>query len=106
MSALKIVVGLLLLPAVLLAGGAPSGSQDALALQKTRERFVRERGAKTFYPADRFDLSGLPAYEPEAQVSGTLRIWGNNYLAASGLAQVWAEEFRTAHPALQMAWYL
>jgi len=102
MSALKIVVGLLLLPAVLLAGGAPSGSQDALALQKTRERFVRERGAKTFYPADRFDLSGLPAYESEQQVSGTLRLWGDNYLAHSGLAQVWAEEFRKAQPGIQI----
>ena len=106
MSALKIVVGLLLLPAVLLAGGAPSGSQDALALQKTRERFVRERGAKTFYPADRFDLSGLPAYESEQQVSGTLRIWGNNYLADSGLAQVWEEEFRKAQPGIQIEWNL
>src|SRR5205823_8821742 len=106
MSALKIVVGLLLLPAVLLAGGAPSGSQDALALQKTREKFVRERGAKTFYPPDRFDLSALPAYEPEDHVSGTLRIWGNNYLADSGLAQVWEEEFRKIQPGIRIEWNL
>src|SRR5439155_6854916 len=104
MSALKIVVGLLLLPAVLLAGGAPDGIHDALALQKTRERFVRERGAKTFYHADRFDLSGLPAYGPDEQFSGTLRNWGNNYLADSGLAQVWEEEFRKAQPGIQIEW--
>ena len=47
----------------------PSGSQDALELQRTRERFVKERGAKTFYPADKFDLSPLPAYEPKEKVS-------------------------------------
>ena len=99
MSALKIAAGLLLLPAILFAAGAPSGSQDALELQKTRERFVRERGAKTFYPADRFDLSGLPAYQPEEQVSGKLRIWGNNYLADSGLARVWEEERSAVLPA-------
>ena len=102
MSALKIAAGLLLLPAILFAASAPSGSQDALELQKTRERFVRERGAKTFYPADRFDLSGLPAYQPEEQVSGKLRIWGNNYLADSGLAQVWEEEFRKVQPGMQI----
>jgi phosphate transport system substrate-binding protein len=108
MSALKLIAaGLLLLPAVLLAGTTiPSGSQDALALQKTRERFVRERGAKTFYPPDRFDLSGLPAYQPEQKITGTLRIWGNNYLADSGLAQVWEEEFRRVQPGIQIEWNL
>jgi phosphate transport system substrate-binding protein len=106
MDALKIAAGLLLLPAVLLAASAPTGSQDALALQKTREKFVRERGAKTFYPADRFDLTALPAYKPEEQVSGTLRIWGNNYLADSGLAQVWEEEFRKIQPGIKIEWNL
>jgi phosphate transport system substrate-binding protein len=85
---------------------APSGSQDALELQRTRERFVKERGAKTFYPADKFDLSGLPAYQPQEKVSGTLRIWGNNYLADSGLADVWEAEFRKFHPDVRIEWNL
>lgn len=76
----------------------PSGSQHALELQCTRERFVKERGAKTFYPADKFDLSGLPAYQPQEKVSGTLRIWGNNYLADCGLSDVWEAEFRNSIP--------
>jgi len=84
----------------------PSGSQDALELQRTRERFVKERGAKTFYPADKFDLSGLPTYEPRQKVSGTLRIWGNNYLADSGLSDVWEAEFRKFHPDIKIDWNL
>ena len=84
----------------------PSGSQDALELQRTRERFVKERGAKTFYPADKFDLSPLPAYEPKEKVSGTLRIWGNNYLADSGLSDVWEAEFRKFHPDVRIEWNL
>ena len=84
----------------------PSGSQDALELQRTRERFVKERGAKTFYPADKFDLSPLPAYQPKEKVSGTLRIWGNNYLADSGLSDVWEAEFRKFHPDIRIEWTL
>ena len=91
---------------VLLAQSKPAGSQDALQLQKTREMFVRERGQKIFYPADHFDLSGLPAYQPAEQVSGTLRIWGNNYLADSGLARVWEDEFRKVQPGVKFEWNL
>src|SRR6266851_10091648 len=93
-------------PSTLAAQSVPGGSQDALELQRTRERFVRERGAKTFYPADKFDLSGLPAYQPQEKVSGTLRIWGNNYLADSGLADVWEAEFRKFHPDVRIEWNL
>jgi phosphate transport system substrate-binding protein len=85
---------------------APSGRQDALELQRTRERFVKERGKQTFYPAATFDLSGLPAYQPQEKVSGTLRIWGNNYLADSGLADVWEAEFRKFQPDARIEWNL
>jgi len=103
----SLAVAVLFLGRVLFAQtSAPSGSQDALELQRTRERFVKERGAKTFYPADKFDLSGLPAYQPQEKVSGTLRIWGNNYLADSGLADVWEAEFRKFHPDVRIEWNL
>src|SRR5260370_14689493 len=103
----SLAVAVLFLGRVLFAQtSAPSGSQDALQLQRTRERFVKERGATTFYPADKFDLSGLPAYQPQEKVSGTLRIWGNNYLADSGLADVWEAEFRKFHPDVRIEWNL
>jgi len=88
------------------AQSLPSGSQDALELQRTRAKFVQERGAKKFYPADKFDLSDLPNYKPEKKVSGVIRIWGNNYLADSGLAKVWEDEFRKFQPGVKLQWNL
>src|SRR5258708_40304118 len=79
-------------PAMAAEQSVPTGSQDSLELQRTRAKFVQERGAKKFYPADKFDLSGLPVYKPENKVSGVIRIWGNNYLADRGLATVCQEE--------------
>lgn len=45
-----------------------------------------------------FDLSGLPAYRPARQISGTIRLWGNNYVGDSGLAQQWRDAFLKFHP--------
>jgi len=88
------------------AQNAAPPSQDPLELQRTRAKFVKERAQQTYYAADKFDLSALPAYEPSAKVSGKLRIWGNNYIADSGLADVWAEEFRKFHPGIQIEYNL
>ena len=46
----------------------------------------------------RFDLSGLPHYAPDRQVSGTLRIWGNNYLTDGALGDYWRDGFRKVQP--------
>ncbi len=46
----------------------------------------------------RFDLSGLPSYQPKAKVAGRLRLWGNNYVGDSGLAGRWCEAFKQHHP--------
>jgi phosphate transport system substrate-binding protein len=93
-------------PAMAAEQSLPTGSQDSLELQRTRARFVQERGAKKFYSADKFDLSELPVYKPENKVSGVIRIWGNNYLADSGLATVWEEEFRKLQPGVKIEWNL
>lgn len=45
-----------------------------------------------------FDLSGLPAYQPKQQITGKIRLWGNNYVGDSGLAQRWRDEFIKRHP--------
>jgi len=80
--------------------------QDALELQRSREKFVKERGVKTFYPADQFDLKDLPPYRPEQKVSGAIRIWGNNYLKDGELAKYWEEGFRKFHPEVKIEWTL
>lgn len=91
-------------PAALAQVSTVPGSQDALQLQETRNRFVKERAKRTYYPADKFDLSGLPSYKPDKRVSGTLRIWGNNYLDDSGLSEEWEKAFRKFHPNVKFTW--
>jgi phosphate transport system substrate-binding protein len=70
---------------------------DANALSKAREIGTKSRASKKYYTKV-FDLSGLPKYQPNQQVSGTIRQWGNNYLQDSGLSQIWEDEFRKFQP--------
>ena len=44
-----------------------------------------------------FDLSDLPPYVPSKEIVGTVRLWGNNYIGDSGLAERWCEGFRMFH---------
>lgn len=80
--------------------GQSAPTTDADALSKARAIGNRGRSVKKFYPP-RFDLSGLPAYVPQASVSGTIRQWGNNYLKDSGLMDMWEAEFRRFHPGIR-----
>lgn len=84
----------------LAAAGAAAQAQntfDPLEMQKARTRSVTSKGHKVWYTRS-FDLSGLPDYVPETKVRGTIRQWGNNYLADSPLAAWWEDAFRKFHP--------
>ena len=73
---------------------------DADALSRARAVGTQTRAARRFYTRE-FDLSGLPEYQPQQQVSGVLRQWGNNYLKDSGLMEVWQRGFARFHPKLR-----
>ena len=77
------------------------GTADRAPVGSAAERRIRmaERAMQR-YPY-RFDLSGLPRYEPKHTVSGVIRLWGNNYIGDSGLAERWCTTFRKHHPAAQ-----
>lgn len=83
---------------MLVTGTAQAQSNDALELQKSRNKMVADTGLSVHYPADKFDLSGLPEYRPEQKVSGTLRIAGNNYIGDSPLGKYWMDSFSKHHP--------
>src|SRR5205085_1894068 len=55
-------------------------------------------GKRSAYPADKFDLSGLPPYRPERQISDTIRLWGNGYITTGTLGDYWTEGFRSFQP--------
>ena len=70
------------------------------------ERSVRlaDRGKSAY--TKRFDLSGLPRYVPDKQLSGTLRISGNNYIGDSPLASWWQEGFNKHQPGIKLEFSL
>ena len=67
--------------------------------------FRKQHGALGGY-RKRWDLSDLPHYVPQHQLTGTLRIWGNNYLDDGPLGQYWAEAFRKYQPGLKIEYHL
>jgi phosphate transport system substrate-binding protein len=88
---------------IVLAASAVSASgqsRDALDVQKARAQHVTSRAGKVYYTR-KFDLSDLPQYRPEQQASGTIRMWGSNYIADSPLMQYWEEGFHKYQPNIQ-----
>ena len=67
---------------------------------------VKGKGNKTFYPANRFNLDDLPAYVPEGNVSGTIRLWGSNYFTDGNLGKYWEKGFKKYHPDVSFYFHL
>lgn len=69
-----------------------------LAMQEARAEGLKAKGKKSFYPANQWDLSDLPAYVPEIQVTGTIRLWGSNYIVDGNVGAYWEQAFQKFHP--------
>jgi phosphate transport system substrate-binding protein len=69
-----------------------------LAMQEARSDNLKIKGPKTYYAAGKFDLSGLPAYQPKERVTGTIRLWGSNYIVDGKVGEYWEKEFQKFHP--------
>lgn len=95
---------LLLLPALLVSSpllpNAFAQQRDGLEVQKARTEHVISRAKRVYY-THKWDLSDLPDYKPEQQVSGTIREWGSNYPADSNLNQYWLTEFAKYEPGVK-----
>ena len=111
-SAPALVAGMagLLLPLSLLLGASPAAAQankvaHGLALQAARSKFVVVKAKKVFYNR-RWDLSALPDYRPQQQVSGTIRMWGSNYIEDSDLGKYWEEGFRKYQPGAHIEFHM
>jgi phosphate transport system substrate-binding protein len=72
--------------------------RDALAVQKARNAFVESQKTKHYYKPGQFDLSGLPAYVPEARISGPIRIWVSDMWGNPGFQQRLEAAFRKYQP--------
>src|SRR5580698_3968757 len=71
--------------------------RDSLNVQKARSEHVVGRGKKAFYTRT-FDLSDLPHFVPEGDVTGTIRMWGLNYIKDGNLTDYWEKGFAKFHP--------
>src|SRR6202171_1762830 len=80
------------------------GEKEAIDIQKARAGRVKARGEKVHY-TNKFDISGLPQYKPEQRVTGTIRIWGLNYLTDGNLAKYWEDGFHKYHPDVKIEWF-
>ena len=89
--------------AVLFYAAAPSLAQEpresteGLDMQAARGKMMSARGAKIAYTKI-WDLRGLPKYQPKQKVSGTIRVWGSNYITDGFLGGYWEAAFRKYHP--------
>jgi len=67
--------------------------------------FRKEHGVVGGY-TKQWDLGAMPHYAPTRQVTGTLRIWGNNYIKDGDLAQYWLEAFKKFQPGITIEYHL
>jgi phosphate transport system substrate-binding protein len=67
--------------------------------------FRKEHGSVGGY-TKRWDLGDLPHYAPKQQVSGTLRVWGNNYIRDGYLGEYWREGFAKFQPGITIEYHM
>lgn len=84
-------------------GTRPGESTSGMAMQEARASLMSERAKRIAYTKE-FDLSGLPNYAPTKPLSGTLRVWGSNYITDGQIGTYWAEEFQKYHPDVTFEW--
>lgn len=94
--------------AAAVAFALPSLAQDreALDVQKARNAHVQGRRDLRDYPADKFDLDGLPTYVPEKQLTGVIRMVGSNYVADSHVGELWVAGFKKLEPGITFEFVL
>lgn len=83
-------------------------SQDAkTALHAQADHFasIAKRGREIHY-TKKFDLSGLPHYEPKQLLAGWIRFHGNNYLVDGKLGEYWQQGFAKFQPGLHISYFL
>lgn len=80
-------------------------ARKAIELQVLRAKMIYESGQKAHY-TKKFDLSGLPHYQPGPPLNGWLRLHGNNYLSDGKLGEFWQQAFAKHQPGIRLAFYL
>jgi phosphate transport system substrate-binding protein len=80
-------------------------STEGLDMQAARAKMMSARGAKVAY-TKKFDLSGLPNYVPKQKLSGTIRVWGSNYITDGSLGGYWEAAFKKYQPEVNLEYHM
>ncbi len=67
--------------------------------------FRKEHGSVGGY-TKRWDLSDMPHYKPKVHLTGTIRIWGNNYIKDGYLKDYWEAAFKKFQPDVKLEFHL
>lgn len=78
--------------------------RDSLSVQNARNEHVRSR--RDLHYTHNFDLSGLEPYKPEGNLSGTIRMWGSNYIKDGHIGEYWEACFKKFHPNVRFEYHL
>ena len=80
-------------------------THKSLQAQAERAGVIADRGETAHY-TKKFELSGLPHYAPDKQLTGWIRFHGNNYLVDGKLGEYWQQGFAKFQPGIRISWYL
>src|SRR6202790_1262673 len=80
-------------------------TEKALRAQADRAGVIYQRGKAAHY-TQKFDLSGMPHYVPKQQLTGWVRLHGNNYLSDGMLGEYWQQGFAKFQPGIRLSFYL
>lgn len=97
-----------LVSAAVTSAGEPANAGLSIWTQNVTG-FRQVSGATGGY-TKKWDLGDLPHYVPKQKLTGTLRIWGNNYLKdghpTENLGNFWREAFTKFHPDVKIEYNL
>jgi phosphate transport system substrate-binding protein len=80
-------------------------AKNALRAQADRAGVIYKRGRMAHY-TQKFDLSGMPHYQPKEILTGWVRLHGNNYLSDGLLGELWQQGFAKYQPGIRLSYYL
>src|SRR5262245_22239532 len=80
-------------------------STEGLDMQAARAKMMTARGRKIAY-TKKWDLSRLPKYQPKQKLSGTVRLWGSNYITDGFIGGYWEAAFKKYHPDVKFDFHM
>ncbi len=102
----SILILALVVTSVLALRAQPQKTSTGLAMQEARAEGLKTKGKKSYYPADKWNLGDLPAYAPKETVTGTIRLWGSNYITDGFLGEYWEKAFQKFHPGVKFEYHM